>query len=286
MPFTTHAPTNSNIQGASNGSRMAEIIAGASARTGVDFDYMLAQARIESALDPAARARTSSAAGLYQFTRQTWLATLHKHGEAHGYGWASSAISGRGGRLTVADPMLRQEVMDLRFDPQAASLMAGELARDNAAHLLPVLGREPDGGELYLAHFLGAGGAARFLAALEHNPNQSAAALLPEAADANAAIFRTGGRDRSVAEVAALMDAKLARAGAEPGMVMPHRQDFAAAHHPQAPAPFLPGRTAYNASARPTMTAVLAATFGGSDQGGRAGAHVAAAYARLAGAGL
>jgi len=32
--------------------------------TGTDFDYLLAQARLESGLDPAAKARTSSAAGL------------------------------------------------------------------------------------------------------------------------------------------------------------------------------------------------------------------------------
>ena len=39
-------------------------IARASAATGVDFNYLLAQAKIESALDPTARAGTSSAAGL------------------------------------------------------------------------------------------------------------------------------------------------------------------------------------------------------------------------------
>ena len=57
-------------------------IARASAATGVNFDYLLAQARIESALDPAAQAATSSAAGLYQFTAGTWLETLEAQEDA------------------------------------------------------------------------------------------------------------------------------------------------------------------------------------------------------------
>ena len=286
MPFVMQTPATPVHAPRPPRTSMPDIIAGAAARTGVDFSYMLAQARIESALDPAARASTSSAAGLYQFTRQTWLATLHKHGEAHGYGWASGAISGSGGRFAIADPALRHQVMDLRLDPQAASLMAGELANDNAAHLEARLGRRPDSGELYLAHFLGAGGASRFLDALARDPGQSAAALLPDAAGANAAIFRTGGRDRSVAEVAALIDAKLAHAGSASGTALPQRHGLAA-NLGAAPPEWNPAPLETRpAAARPAMTAVLAATFGNSEAGGRAGAHVAAAYARLSGAGL
>ena len=61
---------------------------------------------------------------------------------------------------------MRAQIMALRFDPEASALMAAELASDNRAALTAVLGREPDAAELYLAHFLGAGGAAQFLAAL------------------------------------------------------------------------------------------------------------------------
>ena len=46
---------------------MQASIARASTATGVDFDYLLAQAKIESGLDADAKARTSSASGLYQF---------------------------------------------------------------------------------------------------------------------------------------------------------------------------------------------------------------------------
>ncbi|MCX7676587.1 MAG: transglycosylase SLT domain-containing protein, partial [Alteraurantiacibacter sp.] len=60
--------------------RAEAAIARAAQATGTDFSYLLAQARIESGLNPAARARTSSASGLFQFIDQTWLATLDRHG--------------------------------------------------------------------------------------------------------------------------------------------------------------------------------------------------------------
>ena len=97
-------------------------IASAARATGVNFDYLLAQAKIESGLNPSARAPTSSAAGLYQFTRGTWLATLEKHAGKHGLGWVQDAISGG----TVTDPQMRAQIMALRFDPQASALMAGD----------------------------------------------------------------------------------------------------------------------------------------------------------------
>ena len=73
--------------------RVSLAIGNAAKRTGVPFDYLMAQARVESSLDPDAQASTSSAAGLFQFTRQTWLATLSQHGGDHGLGWAANAIS-------------------------------------------------------------------------------------------------------------------------------------------------------------------------------------------------
>ena len=181
-------------------------IARAAVRSGVDFDYLLAQARIESSLDPGARAATSSAAGLYQFTGSTWLRTLDAHGADHGLEWASAAIEG--GR--VRDPAMRAQIMGLRFDPETSAAMAAELAGDNAAALTPLLGRAPDAAELYLAHFLGNGGAAQFLGALHSDPGQSAAALLPKAAAANRSIFfGDGGAPLSVGAVMELLRGKV-----------------------------------------------------------------------------
>ncbi len=61
-------------------------ISRAAARTGVDFNYLIAQAQIESGLNPRAQASTSSARGLYQFVDSTWLRTVDKHGAKHGLG--------------------------------------------------------------------------------------------------------------------------------------------------------------------------------------------------------
>ena len=183
--------------------RVGAAIQRASARTGVDFSYLFNQAKVESGLNPLARARTSSATGLFQFIDQTWLGTVKKHGEAHGLGWAADAISrGADGRYRVADPAMRHLILDLRNQPEAASAMAAEFASDNQAHLETSLGRPVEAVDLYLAHFLGAGGATKFLRAHDANPDGAAAAALPEAARANRWVFfDRDGSARSFAEI-------------------------------------------------------------------------------------
>ncbi|MGY6551090.1 MAG: transglycosylase SLT domain-containing protein [Erythrobacter sp.] len=197
-----------------DGSPIEQAIANASRQTGVDFEFLLAQARVESALDPAAKARTSSASGLYQFIESTWLDTMKKHGARFGLGALADDIQSPGnGAAFVADPARRAQILGLRNDPQIASWMAAGLAEDNRAHLLPILGRQPDHGELYLAHFLGAGGAGRFLSALQENPQQSAAALFAKAAAANRPIFyESDGTPRSLAGVMSHLGGKIERA--------------------------------------------------------------------------
>lgn len=170
--------------------RVSLAIGNAAKRTGVPFDYLMAQARVESSLDPDARASTSSAAGLFQFTRQTWLATLSQHGASHGLEWAASAISkGADGQYRVTDPQKRDQILGLRFDPEVSSTMAAEFTDDNTELLRNRFGEEPEPVDLYLAHFLGARGATQFLAAWRADPDAPAAALNPAAAAANRTIF-------------------------------------------------------------------------------------------------
>jgi hypothetical protein len=183
----------------------------ASLSTGMDFSYLLGQARIESGFNPNARARTSSATGLFQFVEQTWLATVKQHGAEHGLGWAANAIEkGPNGRYRIADPAARQAILDLRKDPSAAASMAAEFASDNRDYLERHLGRPAEAVDLYLAHFLGAGGATRFLAAQDADPGAAAASVVPAAARANRAIFyNKDGSARTLAEVRDHFAAKL-----------------------------------------------------------------------------
>lgn len=275
-----------------NGTVQASI-ARASAATGVDFDYLLAQAKIESNLDTGARARTSSASGLYQFISSTWLETVDRHGKTHGLDWAEAAISRQGGRASVGDAGMRAQIMALRFDPEVSSLMAAELARDNAGELRGFLGREPDHAELYLAHFLGAGGAKGLLGALQNDPLASASALFPEAAKANRPIFFEGGRPRSVGEVMELVrnkveGAKEGSAGLAPTMLAAggYMPSTPAAGFAQARRSFAAAEPA-GAAPRPSMAETLQATFGGSDAlGGRAGRQIGEAYGKFRALGL
>jgi len=173
----------------------------ASSATGVDADFLVRTARRESAMNPNARAPTSSASGLFQFIEQTWLGTVKAHGAKHGYGqYADLIYRGSDGRWRV-EGSARNVVLDLRFDPQAASTMAAELTASNAAYLRGRTGREPGAGDLYAAHFLGPAGAAQLMEAMDRRPGGSAAALFPEAAAANRSIFYRDGRPATVAEV-------------------------------------------------------------------------------------
>ncbi|MFI4935097.1 MAG: transglycosylase SLT domain-containing protein [Caulobacterales bacterium] len=183
-------------------------IQGASSATGVDFGFLMGTARRESGFNPHAKAATSSAAGLYQFVDQTWLGTLKQHGAKYGYArYADLIQKGADGRFHVEGAEARATVMSLRLDPNAAALMAGELAADHAAYLRGRVGREPTAGELYVAHVLGPKGSATLINAVQQSPAANAAALFPEAAQANRSIFFHGGRPASVAQVYANLTA-------------------------------------------------------------------------------
>ena len=157
----------------------------------------------ESSFDPSAKATASSATGLFQFTSQTWLHMVKTYGDQYGLGTYAAQISEEaGGRLIVSDPAARQAILALRKDPQVSAEMAGELDKENAAALTQKVGGKIGSTELYLAHFLGAGGASSFIRQMRSNPTVAAADVLPTAAAANPSVFYAkDGQKRSVQQI-------------------------------------------------------------------------------------
>jgi hypothetical protein len=194
--------------------RVAGAIKQAATATGTSFEYLLTTAKMESDFNPTAGATTSSAHGLFQFIDQTWLGTVKEAGAQLGYGnYADAITKSSAGNYSVGDPTARAAVMKLRDDPVASSAMAGVLSQSNSFKLTGMIGRRPTNSELYMAHFMGVGGAAKLISNAEDNPQASGAQLFPNAAAANHSIFydKTGSA-RSVSEVYSVLTSRYASA--------------------------------------------------------------------------
>lgn len=206
----------------------------ASARTGVDFGFLMEKAAAESSFNPTAKAKTSSATGLYQFIESTWLSMVKTHGDKYGLGEYADKIEMKNGKPCVED-CDRAEILNLRNDPEIAALMAGEFTADNRDFLKRNVGGKIGSTELYFAHFMGAGGAAKFLNSRNINGDVTAADLFPAAAKANKNVFydRKTGEARSLDDVYAYFDKKFsgaAGASAKPAA----KADTASAETPRA----------------------------------------------------
>ena len=190
----------------------------ASNKTGADFDYLVKTAQRESNFDPGAKASTSSATGLFQFTNETWVNMLERYGAKHGVN---------------TDGLSREQMLELRKDASLSATMAGELAGENGKILAKKLGREATSAELYTAHFMGPSDAARLIEAARDNKPGMAADMFPRAALANANVF--SGADGAKLSPAQLytkltgVDVKLADAGLVSSGVMPNQQSNQAA---------------------------------------------------------
>lgn len=193
-PEPSQQPTESGI---------ARHLRQAADATGISFDYLMRTAKRESGLNPAAKAQSSSATGLFQFIEQTWLGLVKKEGANHGLAAEAEAIQqDRSGRYVVSDEAQRKQILNLRKDPALASTFAGVFTQKNRDVLKGQLNREPNSAELYMAHFLGVNGASELIGLAQANPTQSAASAFPDAASANRSIFFDGkGRARTVREV-------------------------------------------------------------------------------------
>lgn len=170
-------------------------------KNGVDFGYLLQTAMRESSLDPEAKAATSSAVGLFQFLEGTWLEVIKEEGPKLGYGHLSSKIARTDRGYEVINPGEKAGILALREDPEMAADLAAAFTRRNGDYLKEKFGRMPSPGELYIAHFLGAGGAEKLFRLGLEQPNAIAAEHFGPQAKANKPIFYRGDQARTIKEV-------------------------------------------------------------------------------------
>lgn len=100
----------------------------------------------ESRGNTKAKNPLSTATGLGQFIEDTWLRMISTY------------------RPDLSRSLSRAAILDLRTDPTVGMEMLRNLTRENAAYLKGK-GYDLSAGRLYLAHFLGAGGATEILSA-------------------------------------------------------------------------------------------------------------------------
>ena len=149
--------------------------------------------------------------------------------------------------------------------------MAAVLAQSNSFKLTGKIGRRPTDAELYMAHFMGVGGAGKLISNAEDNPNASGARLFPNAAAANRSIFYDKmGHARSVSEVYSVLNIALRKRRQFAGDA--HRDGVGRRRHRRGawrwPAPRRPRRRsttppisrAFPSRARPTMSFASAET--------------------------
>ncbi|CAJ0865419.1 hypothetical protein AMST5_01764 [freshwater sediment metagenome] len=193
---------------------IVERVVEAANKTEMDPALLMAIADKESNFHTSAKARTSSATGLFQFVEKTWMRALANFG--HRYGRAEEAKAAEEGTGRQ-----RAKILNLRNDPYLSAALAAEMLKKDSAKIADTIGRPLTPGETYLIHFLGPDDTERFMKAVVESPNMSAAALLPKPARANKPIFyeQQGRRlkDRTVAEVhdafEAMMDKRTSRYG-------------------------------------------------------------------------
>lgn len=207
-----------------------DIILGAAQMAGVDPMLMASMAAIESGFKWDVKAGSSSATGLYQFISGTWSSMLEKYGAKYGIAPGTPAT-----------------------DPRANALMGAEFLKMNANELKS-LGRPLTDTDLYMAHFLGAGGARKFLSAA---PGTIGAFLMPDAARSNPSIFYDGGRARTTGEIYALMSNKLRTRAGQYGI---KASDMQGSGQAAPAAPETPGSTSASTSGTPAVPPLLAAS--------------------------
>ncbi|MGH0003681.1 transglycosylase SLT domain-containing protein [Pseudovibrio ascidiaceicola] len=173
--------------------------------TGFSVSVLAAIAERESGFNQQARNKKTSAAGLFQFVDQSWLLAMMNYGKEHGLGnyvkdlyWTKNDegndyIAVKRGRET--------EILDLRYNPRLAALMAAESLSAAKRTLEAKTGLNLRAEVTYLAQFMGTKGATFLLRAGENLPDAPAVDFFPKFAQANPNVFYAEGQPRTLGEL-------------------------------------------------------------------------------------
>jgi len=134
-------------------------------------NYAIKIASIESSYNAKAKASSSSASGLFQFTKATWLDAI---------------------KLSK-DPKHKKYTLEDRLDPVKSAELFPIFFKERE-RILKTAVANPSDTDYYLAHFLGPYGAKKFISAYHTNPNDLAANFVnKKQVAANPKIFYNNG---------------------------------------------------------------------------------------------
>lgn len=139
--------------------------------------YLAKVAKAESGNNPNAKNPYGSATGLFQFTSDTWKGLTKKYNLNY----------------TLED----------RKNPNKAANVMRLFTKENENQIQPLVGRDLNDGDRYLAHFLGAQGAKKFFTAYNSNPNLPISVVMsPAALNANKqVVYDKQGKLKTVSDV-------------------------------------------------------------------------------------
>lgn len=190
--------------------RLATAIYKASLKTGVDFELMVLNAKMESDLGLQNVAATSTARGIFQYIEPTWLTLIRRYGGRVGYQHYADAIERAHypGVPTIKNnnPYLKAEILALRHDPEMAAMMKAYQVQEETDVIRAMKrGAHVTATDHYIVHMLGLPLAKEFYAMKNSGSLIAVAGLnnpaMREAARLNKVFFYSGKRALTAREV-------------------------------------------------------------------------------------
>lgn len=188
--------------------------------TGVPLDWLLAIVGLESGFRYTVKASTSSATGWFQFINSTW-----------------DIMYAKGIKLFGLPPDTSKS-RAARNDPRINALLGAQFTRDNWEGLKKHLGRDNiTDTDVYMAHFLGLGGALKFLRA---DPNAFGYKIFKAEYSANMPLFFVNSKPsqpRTISEMYQMFQKKIEKFWATTGKGYRSSEGVAASGTPEAQTP-------------------------------------------------